>query len=611
MSLNRLQTHGFVPSPVRGQRAPDVSTPAGVKPQEIQAARTVQTSVDPSLLDAFLQARSGVLPKQRGLVPSMQALLGAPTSQPVSTEAYALQQKLGDAVKSLGSIYADGLVTEGELHHLHRARGQLHAVLGLAQPHVLQMLPKNVREKVENNLIEPLKVLVDAADRRAGRMFAALQARDEPALRLRLSEAPSYTHVDIASLHATGLKPFSLERYQPGDFIGVPRSDGSVDRGVVVGKSGGELQVELLDKRSGGLALKSLTAAEVAKANPLKIGDYLEAPGVKLWVTGTGPGGVVGRVQDARGSVRDVSADVVAKIAVEATAAHAIAASQHTQAAPRTSRHSLEQALDDVWAQRDAFKAGSKSVYGDIYNKVSDKNELTVSKTSMLESIADIAKGRPAGAVSNTQGFGGGGDAISSAVDMYKEGKLPAGEGRFSASGFEKTFFRFERENWQPHAIKQRVYINAAADHATDVMRHVVQQIVDNPQRFPGVEMAKLSGPGAVGGRSENIVIYTHGDEASKAVLAAVEQYRAQHPKHFMREVPAFTEQQGAGVATGDEPALKGHSFGSLRSDVIESAIHDARDRQHFGALVDERLKKNGIDPQRPHLNLSVHRGLS
>jgi hypothetical protein len=66
-------------------------------------------------------------------------------------------------------------------------------------------------------------------------------------------------------------------------------------------------------------------------------------------------------------------------------------------------------------------------------------------------------------------------------------------------------------------------------------------------------------------------------------------------------------------VATGDEPAVGGGqlSFGSLRADVIESALSKAKDRAHFGALVDDGLKRMGVDPKQPHRNLQVSRGLS
>ena len=70
---------------------------------------------------------------------------------------------------------------------------------------------------------------------------------------------------------------------------------------------------------------------------------------------------------------------------------------------------------------------------------------------------------------------------------------------------------------------------------------------------------------------------------------------------------------RGAEQAVGAEPAGTGGSvsFGELRSNVITNAFHKATDRAHFGALVDEGLKRAGVDPQRPHQNLVVSRGLS
>jgi hypothetical protein len=634
-----------VPSPVLGHATAQAATQAGVKPAEQQAAQKLRASVTVADLDAFLKARAGKAPQQRGLVPSVMKLLGAPaTTEPPSAEAVALHHRLGEAVSSLGAIYADGLVTEGELSLLQAARGQLRAVLGLAEPGVLNLMPKDVRERVQNQLLEPLSVLDQAATRRADRLFAAVVDRDEAALRTRLSEPPVFRHVDVPGLLSSGLTPFSLARYEPGDFVGVPRSDGSVDTGVVVGKNDRPpgLRVEVLDRRSDSLGLKTLSAADVASANPLKIGDYVEAPGLKVWVTGTGAGGVTGTVQDTRGQVRTVDAATVARIAVEVTRAHqtspqlaasfeattrqptsprgmtrpssSAAASVGSTAAvsstARTSRQSLERALDDVWRDRGAFLSGQKQVYSDVYNAVAEANPLSRSKASYLGDVAALAQGRPAGSVSNTQSFGGDGDAISDVVNAWNDGAMPA-TGAFGKDLLEKTFFRFERPNWQPDLIRQRVYLNTAADHATDVMAFVVRQVLDHPERFPGVEMAKLSGPAAVSGRSENIVLYTRDDDASRRVLDAVASYRAQHPGHFRSGTPAFTETVAPGVAVGDEPAVGNGrmSFGSLRASVIETALHKAHaqglDRAGFGRLVDEGLRGLHVDPARPHKNLA------
>jgi hypothetical protein len=649
MSVGRLQTHTFPkgrpegaelqkpPTPVKGEAAPQAVTPAGVNAREIEASHKVSSPVSVDVLDAFLKARAGKPVVDRGLLPSLSRLLGNKPAP--SSEAVALQKTLGAAVQSLGAIYADGLVTEGELSQLHAARGQLRAVLGLAEPAVLNMLPRDVRERLQNQLLEPLATLEQAATRRADRVFTQVQQRDEGALRERLSQAPTFRHVDVGGLQRQQIPPFSLARYQPGDFVAVPRSDGSFQKGVVTGNDGGGLRVEVMDPRTRSLALKTLSAAEVARANPLKIGDYLELPGVKLWVTDAGPGGVKGKSQDAAGHVKDVDANTIAQLAVSAFSQPAAgapatnAASAKTQpmkassvakassaqatSSVRSSRQSLDKALDAIWSDKAAFLAGKKDVYSDIYNAVVEKNELHVSSKAFLADIAGIAAARPKGFTSNTQDFGGNNDSISGIVDAWAGGKLPAA-GPMAASNVERTFFRFERgPKWQPEKISQRVYLNAAADHAPALMKFVVQQIIDNPAKFPGVEMAKLSGPGAVGGRSENIVMYTHGDEASQRVLDAVAAYRAQHPSHFMSGVPAFTEQVAPGVATGDEPAIGGGrmSFGSLRAGVIEGALRTASqqglDRQGFGRLVDEALQKSQVDPARPHKNLKVARGLS
>ena len=608
-----------------------------------RAAQKLQSAVTVDVLDAFLKARAGKPVVERGLLPSLQRLMGSKPAAP-SSEAVALHKQLGATIASLGAIYADGLVTEGELSSLHQARGQLRAVLGLADPAVLNMLPKDVREKLQNNLLEPLAVLDQAASRRADRVFVQVQQRDEPALRERLSEQPVYRHVDVKGLQQAGVAPFGLQRYQPGDLVCVPRSDGSFQKGVVTENQGHQLRIETIDHKSGGFALKTLSAAEVAGANPLKIGDYLELPGLKLWVSGVGSHGVQGTVVDSTGQPKPVDGARIAQLAVAALGGHApvqqpkpgtgssgptqpkqqpkpgpgnVSSSSSSSAAAavgavRSSRTSLDQVLDTVWGQRADFLAGKKNVYSDVYNAVVEKNLLTQPKERFLTDIAGIAAARPAGFTSNTQGFGGAGDGISSMVGAWKAGQMPEA-GPFSAKKLEGTFFRFERgPQWQPDKIQQRVYLNAAADSATTVMKFVVQQIIDNPQQFPGVEMAKLSGPGAVGGRCENIVMYTTGDEATKRVLDAVAGYKAQHPQHFMYGVPAFTEQVSPGVATGDEPAIGGGqmSFGSLRAGVIEAALKEADskglDRQGFGRLVDDKLRRSQVDPQRPHKNASA-----
>ena len=113
MSLHRLQTMTPIArTPVRGHEGAAVVTPAGVKPQEIEAAQKVRGDVSVSVLDAFLKAKAGETPKQKGLVPSLMALLGSPPkAEPASAKAKALHETLAEAVNTLSAVYADGLVT--------------------------------------------------------------------------------------------------------------------------------------------------------------------------------------------------------------------------------------------------------------------------------------------------------------------------------------------------------------------------------------------------------------------------------------------------------------------------------------------------------------------
>jgi hypothetical protein len=600
MSIHRLQTQGFrPPTPVKGEAAPVIATPAGVSAPEVVAQQAVK-AVAVDVLDAFLSGKVA-RPSDRGAFPSLARLtqaFGTQAAPSTSTRAAALSQTLQGVVEGLERIYADGRVTEGELGQLHGLSGQMNAVLGLADPTVLNLLPKAVREKVQNQLLEPLTLLQQAASRRAGRVFDDIDVRDRGALVERLQEPVSYGAVDVAACQQAGVALSSSRRYRLGDFIAVPRSSGAHQQGVVVGRDDdGKLRVELFDARHASLGVKSLDDAEVARANPLKVGDYLAHNGAELWVTGVSDRGVVGVVKDRDGRTHNVDATTIEQWATAATAPK-----------PRTSRQSLEAALDVIWNDRASFLRGDKSVYSSVYNAVSEVNTLTQPKAQFLGDLKALAAARPASSTSNTQCFGGNGDSMGSMVDAWQAGQLPE-NGPYSASRFEGTFFRFERAHWQPEKITQRVYLNAASDHATALMRFVVQQIVDNPAQFPGVEMAKLSGPTAVGSRSENIVIYTHGDDASRRVLSAIAQYKAQHPSHFMTGVPAFTACVSGGVAIGDEPRAQGESFGSVRSTAIEHALHQAQglDRADFGRLVDQALLQRSVDPQHPHRNQPHH----
>jgi serine/threonine protein phosphatase PrpC len=110
--------------------------------------------------------------------------------------------------------------------------------------------------------------------------------RRKSELENRLAQEPEYRPVVLARLmHPTQIAAAS--RYQVGDLIRVPRTGGHFSLGLVTErKDSGELVVQVHSQKSGKPSIKELDAVAVAKANPLKIGDFFELEGVSFWITG-------------------------------------------------------------------------------------------------------------------------------------------------------------------------------------------------------------------------------------------------------------------------------------------------------------------------------------
>ena len=255
---------------------------------------------------------------------------------------------------------------------------------------------------------------------------------------------------------------------------------------------------------------------------------------------------------------------------------------------PELSRESLDGFLKKIWNARSTIKG-----YNDIYNEYSrgsatEENPLTRSAGSYLNEIAGIVKGRDAPSI--VQAAGGFARITPEDAD---------------AIGANAGFVHFVRGD-RSGITAQRVYVNARADSAPALMRALVHEVVDDPDRFPGVRSAKISGPRHQG-RADNIVIYTTGDAANQAVISWLKEYRQSQPDAFMWSVPAMTKQVMEGVGTGAEPLAARSSFGSIRSKAIYQALQSAMQQRDDFALFHElglnALREAEVDPQVPHLN--------
>src|SRR5688572_8352817 len=92
----------------------------------------------------------------------------------------------------------------------------------------------------------------------------------------RLDQEPTYEFLDLFRL--TNPHQISgIERYRPGDLVRVHRSDGDWSLGVVTTRaSKGRLKVLVRSKPDGALSVKELSEESVVRANPVKIGDFIQ-----------------------------------------------------------------------------------------------------------------------------------------------------------------------------------------------------------------------------------------------------------------------------------------------------------------------------------------------
>jgi serine/threonine protein phosphatase PrpC len=281
-----------------------VSVNAATGPAEQQAIDKLGNVVAQPLaekdVDAFLKARASST-KQRGLLPSLQDLLGASPAKPTGEQALDVRAQLHAALTEITSVYADGRVTEQELTALRTAQARLDAVAGLFDPRILNLLPHAVRERLQIGLVEPVEQLRRTIGADADTVHAGIVRNLES---VRANPKPEYGFVDAKVLAQHGGSIGGPDRYAPGDMVCVPRSDGSSTLGVVSSVDANGVTAEFLDT-GDALSTKHVSTGSLVGANPLKIGDVVDTREGRVWVTGVGAGGVQGVIDrnDGRGAV--------------------------------------------------------------------------------------------------------------------------------------------------------------------------------------------------------------------------------------------------------------------------------------------------------------------
>lgn len=193
---------------------------------------------------------------------------------------------------------------------------------------------------------------------------------------------------------------------------------------------------------------------------------------------------------------------------------------------------------------------------------------------------------------------------------------------------------------------KERVYINAKADHAPQVMQHVVNVM---GKEKSGISSAKIFSPHDITSRNDGIVAYTDGNASAINLAASLRQYNKQRPGHLGDTSPLMTQKTGVpGVSIGQDPNItearennlsqrlgennfyentttgdvfrQKHrdginfkpSFGQVRADMIAQATQQPGVRDSQGNINQQKLQKEtnellelaGVNFENPSRNI-------
>ena len=157
-------------------------------------------------------------------------------------------------------------------------------------------------------------------------------------------------------------------------------------------------------------------------------------------------------------------------------------------------------------------------------------------------------------------------------------------------------------------------------------MRSVVQELVADQQRFPGVQGAKVASavespgrPGStpVGRRNETIVIYLTDEGPTRELIS---QWLSENsdridslltgPKYQLpfADVLRAPSEAGAAVGSWATSPTDSVSFGTSRSDAVQTVLGNGPwpDFASFREAVYQEFEAANIDPDNPHEELLV-----
>lgn len=250
--------------------------------------------------------------KGKGLLPNLLARIrGFGRGRALSGEA-GPPPDLRALAESMGRLYADGILSEPERRELARLSGHLGAVLDLQGLEETRALGGG-----RSQLFARLEALAWAAVQPPRSRSGNLIATDAQVIARLDAPAPEVRALDAGLLRHRGWTLDAIDRYAPGDEVGVARSDGRVVRGVVLRSQRDGLQVAFRE-HDQSIATATFDRRAIAEHNAVKLGDAFVVDGREVIVTGHGPDGrLMGREINGAGRVRVLGGGEVEALARE------------------------------------------------------------------------------------------------------------------------------------------------------------------------------------------------------------------------------------------------------------------------------------------------------
>ena len=245
---------------------------------------------------------------------------------------------------------------------------------------------------------------------------------------------------------------------------------------------------------------------------------------------------------------------------------------------PQDPSASLDALLRDVWAQ------GA----GKTYDLFMGKNRVPMSAAARAAFPKEM--------IELAESYSLAGMLLQKRKSEFYEKGHPAKVEAFA----DAYFVHFMRSDLKSDAITERIYLNVNPDHAAEVIRFLVKEVVTR-----GIVEAKVATPDGLEMRADAILIYASSLGDVDWALGKLEGYQAQHGGHFLKDLPAATRPRMTGVSTAAEPvaSLKADSFGSYLTKCVEMAMKSPpapADFTEFRKRVRAAMSADGVDPDHP-----------